>query len=497
MRISVAEIRDRAKWLRSAVERREYENRSGAGELSPLAEIYEEHRLLMAPEVVPSLQRALAGASGEERQRLKALLRCVAGQQIKAAVARFEDELRSWEAGTTVSLAGEEVPMKRMSERLMRTANRRERLEWAAARHVGIEEADALRLDVLHREREAVGKLGLGRYVEAREQLSGLDLQRMRQLAGEILERTDSTYRKAFRKEAGSRIDAGDGPPPGRYDALWLMGMHWLDRPFEIQRFFARLRQDVESMKLPLGRGAGVRADFERRPRKDAESFCAAIRVPGDIVLCICPTGGWADARAALRETGHALHYACASPSQAWEERVLGDPSIGESFALLFEGLALDVSWVRSVLGLDGERLEEYVSLAGFLQLYRLRRLAVHVLWELEVAGTERPAERAGHYAEAMSEATGFAHDPSMYLWDYRHGFWAAWELRGWVLSAIVLDRLRRRFGNQWYRDSAAGNFLREVLSAGQRESAVELATQLGADGLSPETLVSWIKRWR
>lgn len=496
MPFRVAEIRDRAQRLQSALARARYRLRSGVDERSSLASLYREHRFLLGPGVLQAIQRELSEAYGDERRRLKTLFNWVAGRQIEAEVAPLEDELRSWEAGATVSLHGREIPLRRVPDWIVRADDREERLGWEAVRHRRIEEAAALRLDVVHRGREAVVQLGLGAYAESRERLAGLDLARLERDANAILRGTEARYRKMFADEADRRLDTS-GAPPSRADARWLMGMRWIGRHFEIQPFAAHVRRTIEGMGLGRGFERSVRVDIDRRTLKDERSFTAVIDVPGDVRLVVCPLGGWIDARRLLHETGHALHYTHASAALSWEERVLGDDSIGESFGLVFDSLTLDRGWIESVTGLRDAALEEYRQLAGFLRLYRLRRDTARLLWELELARAEGPGEQAGRYAELLTEATGFAHHPGTYLTDHRRGFQAARRLRGWMLSSIIIDRLNKRFGAEWHRSGAAGKFVLEVLSGGRRESAAQVAPQFGVEGLTPEMLLTRVERWK
>lgn len=495
MPFSVAEIRDQARRLKRAVAFERYEIRAGLKERPSFCRIYDEHRLLRASEVLPAIQRELAEASGDERRQLAALFNWVAGQRVEADLAPLEDELRSWEAGTTVSLTERQIPLRRVAGAIMRTDSRGERLAWEASRNRRVEEAAAVRLDVLHRERESIAQLGLGSHVEAWERLLGLDLRGLERFAAEILTHTEEAYRAGFVREVGARIGA-EARSAARSDATWLIGMRWLAQPFAINPLISRLGSDLERMGLPLPRGGAVRMDLDRRPLKESRSFCAPLLVPGEVVLVLSPIGGWTDARGLLHELGHTLHFAYTSSSLAWEDRALGDNAVTEGFAKLFESLTLDRGWIESATRLGGVELEEYVALAGFLQLYRLRRQAAQFLWEMELASAERPGELADRYAELLSGATGFAHSPVTYLEDIRRGFWVAQQLRGWMLSAIMLDGLHDRFGAHWHRDPAAGQFLQEILSAGQREDAAQLASQLGAEGLTPRPLLKRTDRW-
>ncbi len=495
MAFDVGEIRDRAQRLKSAIALERYETRAGLKERSAFKRLYDDHQFLLAPQVLPAIQRELAEAGGDERRRLGSLFNWVAGQHVEAALAPLEDELRAWEAGATVVLADREVPLRGVEAAVARANRRGERLAWEAARNRRVEDAAALRLDILHREREAVGQLGMGTYVEARERLAGLNLRGLEREAVEILARTESAYREAFLREVGRRIGI-ESRSAARSDAVWLIAMRWLSQPFAMSPLLTRLRRDLEQMGLPLPRDGVVRMDLDRRPLKEGMSFCAAIQVPGDVVLVVSPVGGWGDARSLLHEIGHTLHFAYTSPALPWEDRALGDTAVTETFALVFECLTLDRGWVERTTGLSGSVLDEYLALAAFLQLYRVRRHAAQFLWEMELAAAERPGELASRYADLLGQATGFAHDPLTFIEDVRRGFWVARQLRSWMLSALMTAALHDRFGPQWYQDAVAGQFLGEILSEGQREDASQLATQLGEDRLTAARLLERFDRW-
>lgn len=495
MPFNVSEIRDRAARLKSAIARERYEWRAGLKERSTFAGLYREHRFLFSPQVLPAIQRELAEAEGDERRRLESLFGWVAGQQVEADLAPLEDELRAWEGGVTVAILDREVPLRRVPAAIARAEHRGERLAWESARNRCVEEAAALQLDILHREREAVRQLGLGDYVEARERLAGLGLRALQRQAVDILTKTEAPYREAFLREVGRRCQI-EARAAARSDAVWLIGMRWLAQPFAINPLLTAIRRDLERMGLPLPHDGSVRIDLDRRPLKDTASFCAAIQIPGDIVLVVSPSGGWTAARALLHEMGHALHFCYTSAALPWEDRALGDTSVTETYALLFEGLTLDRGWVEPATGLTGQALEDYLSLAGFLQLYRLRRQAAEFLYEMELAATDAASDMAVRYVELLGEATGFAHDPQTHLEDVRRGFWVARQLRGWMLSSVLRRTLRDRFGQSWHREPASGAFLGELLSAGQRENAGQLARQLGEAGLTPDALIEEVGGW-
>ena len=98
----------------------------------------------------------------------------------------------------SVGLRDGTLPLRRVPAAIARSEVRGERLAWEVARNRRVEEASALQLDILHREREAVRELGLGDYVEARERLAGLGLRLLERQAVEILTATEAPYREVF-----------------------------------------------------------------------------------------------------------------------------------------------------------------------------------------------------------------------------------------------------------------------------------------------------------
>ncbi len=495
MAVTVAEIRDQAERLKSAIALERYETKAGLKERSALGSVYDDHRLLRSSEALPAIQRELAEATGEERRRLGTLFSWVADQRVEAGLAPFEDELRGWEAEATVRVRDREVRLRQVPAEIAASPVRSERLALGEARNRRLEDAAALRLDLIHREREAVAELGLGSYVEARERLAALNLRGLERQAVRILAHTEDAYREQLAYQLRKRFATGLRDPH-RADADWLSGMPWLGERFGATGVLGAVQRDLAELGLPLSANGAVRLDLERRPQKVAGSFTAAIEVPGRVVLVVSPRGGWADARALLHEIGHTLHFAYTSPQLAFEDRALGDTSVTEAFANLFELLTLERTWAERALDLGGGDLDGYLRASAFLALYRLRRHAVLLLYELELASADRPGELTPRYVELLDGATGFAHDPRTYLEDVRRGFWVARQVRAWMLGAMVRASLRDRFDVDWNRNPAAGPFLGEIMSAGQREDAGQIATQLGYERLGVRPLLDRVDEW-
>ena len=61
------------------------------------------------------------------------------------------------------------------------------------------------------------------------------------------------------------------------------------------------------------------------------------------------PQGGVSDYQSFMHELGHAMHYAHTDHTLPMEFRYLGDNSVTESFAMLFDHLNLNDNWLKKI----------------------------------------------------------------------------------------------------------------------------------------------------
>ena len=73
--------------------------------------------------------------------------------------------------------------------------------------------------------------------------------------------------------------------------------------------------------------------------------------------------------------------------------------------------------------------------------------------------------------------------------------FYAARYLRAWALETHLRKELRERFGEAWFESEAAGEFLRETWSQGQRLQADELLANLAGVRLDFSVLLEELRR--
>jgi hypothetical protein len=248
-------------------------------------------------------------------------------------------------------------------------------------------------------------------------------------------------------------------------------------------------------MGLDPTAGGRIIYDLDEREGKRSRAFCAPVRVPDEVYLVLRPHGGQSDYTTLLHELGHALHFAHADGDLPFEFRWLGDNSVTETYAMLFDHRMHDRGWLRRYTQL-GKRLDAFRRMMAFEELHFIRRYCAKLLYEIDVYGHRGAWDGlADSYVDQLSAATGFIYRSEDAFIDLDPGFYSARYLRAWQLQALLSDSLIERFNEDWYRNPAAGPWLTgELLARGQRDTADELARRLGGE-LSFEPLQRAVER--
>jgi hypothetical protein len=261
-----------------------------------------------------------------------------------------------------------------------------------------------------------------------------------------------------------------------------------LDPLFPAERLLPAFEETVAGLGLDTGAPGEIILDAEPRPKKSPRAFCAPVRVPDEVYLVITRIGGREDYETLLHEAGHAEHYSHVDRTLPFEHRFLGDNSVTEGFAFLFQHLAEDPVWLERRLGIADPA--PVVEQARASKLVFLRRYCAKLSYELELQGEGGIDGLDETYARRLSDAVGVDWPRVTWLSDVDSFFYAAAYLRAWALETHLRAELRARFGEAWFDEPAAGELLRTLWSAGQREPADELLARLTGAELDFSVLV-------
>jgi hypothetical protein len=483
MPLDLDAYREEAQLFLEEIDREYYLHLAGRKPDLDIDAIYEAHGGLFSSEAVASLREAAAAPDRDDEGRGRRYLLAFAFDGLLGqATKREAEEIARLESSLGIPLHGEEIPYRQAHIELANepSAERRRELE-RARNEVLAERINPLHLETFERSRKLCREHGWPSYAAAQAELRGIDLKALARQTAAFIEATAGAYPAIV----GPRLEAASLPPlgeAGRADIARLLRAAELDALFPQGRLFESFEQTLSGLGLDLAAQGNVHLDAEARETKSPRAFCSPVKVPGEVHLVFAPIGGREDYRALYHEGGHTEHYANVEPSLAFEFRHLGDNSVTESFAFLLEHLTESPAWLEARLGVTDSA--DALAQARASKLLFLRRYAAKIGYELELHGPSPDLnEMPQRYRALLEDATRLRWPEEPWLDDVDGGFYVACYLRAWALEAHWRRALGERFGERWFEVPAAGAWLRELWSQGQRLDADDLlAAELGVE---------------
>ena len=471
--------------------------------LKPTAElqpIYKQYEDVLGEEALDLTLDAFRSSSEntDDRRAARALLDWEIESQAARPLAALDEREIEWENSAVIhSPDGRVIQYQAAPIEIANTRDRTLRLALDQARAKLVKEEHApLRLERLQREKEYIESIDIaGDYNASFEAVSGISLSALGTSCERFLRDTDSMWEDTLPQVLKQSL--GIKPSQAkRSDALALFRASEFDDAFPANEMESVMRRQVLEMGIDPTADGRIIFDLGAREGKRSRAFCSPVRVPEEVYLVLRPHGGQSDYNTFLHELGHALHYGYASPDYPFEFRWLGDNSVTEGYAMLFDHRMQDKGWLLRYTGLGNNRVGKYLRSAGFEELHFLRRYCAKLLYERTLYSGEVPwSELPDLYVTLLSKATGFEYNPADAFVDVDPRYYSARYLRAWQLQSVLNEELTARFDVDWFRNPSAGPWMvGELFSQGQRESAEEIATRAGAGALSFQPLITRIE---
>jgi hypothetical protein len=501
MRDGLEAIRREGETFMEEVSREYHRAHAGLQPTAELQPIYARHAALWTPDALAAAREAFLGAaagSGEHRSA-RAILEWLVEAHASRELAALEERELAWESGAVVTLDdGRRLPYQRAAIELANARDRAERLTIERGRAAVVAaELAPMRRERFQRERDVVEALEIAPgYRETFTALSGIDLAALVAECEGFLRETREMWREVLRDALKAKLGIAPGEAT-RADALALTRAPEFDPAFPAAAMEPRVRRQLEEMGIDPDARGRIRYDTAEREGKRARAFCAPVRVPQEVHLVLRPHGGQSDWRTLLHEAGHALHFANARADLPFEFRWVGDNSITEAYAMLFDHRLQDAGWLRRYAELSRDDLPRWLRAAGLEELHFLRRYCAKLVYEWALYGGEASWDALPDlYVETLGDATGFRYDAADAFVDVDPRFYAARYLRAWQLQALLNETLVERFDADWWRNPRAGPWVVEQLFAeGQRELGHEQAMRVAGRGLGFAPLVRSVER--
>ncbi len=427
-----------------------------------------------------------------ELRALTALQSHFAGEYLSQQLAEVNDALANLEASLTFPVDGREVRWHEL-ERLLaneRSAVKRKALYTAAT--PALERLTPLIRRRAERMQALVHELGYTSYEALGGELRQADLERLGLLADEVLQATEAPYKEVMERLAQRELGQS-------FASLTRADLPRLFRSRDVEGFFAkgealpRAHGTLAGMGMDLAGMKNVRIDARDDVKhKNPRPLTLGIEVPQDVRMSVRPVGGALEQARLLHEFGHALHYAYTKETR-FELTKLGNPTVTEAYAALFEDLTEDPVWLEEHAGLKDKERAGFLAATSAHKLFLIRRAAGRLLYELALHREGTPVDARALYKtliERVDTMPATDDDTARYLVDQEDFFQSADNFRAWVLAGQLQGQLKGRFGPAWWHSTDAGRFLQGLWANGNALSAREVAESMGEKGISPDVLL-------
>ena len=475
--MNINQFEKRAEAFREEMIREYYQALAGLKEQLEIGPIHERYADLFAKDTVQVLLRQRPDKRGRYLAELATM------GYLEQQVKDLTEAITNFILKATVEWDGEEIPYQAVQPRISNEPVIERRHELYARQRAVTTKGNDQRAERFQAMYSAAQDLGFTDYTTLCDQLEDLHLVWLTEQMQTFLARTEEVY-----VEQLAHYLATIGVPEGEAnvsDTLYLFRAPHFDKLFPAERMIPALRATLAGLGIAMDSQEGLELDTEARPLKSPRAFCAPIRVPDEVKLVIKPIGGQNDYRALFHEAGHAQHAVNTAAELPFTFKRLGDNSVTEGYAFLFDNLVRNRHWLREVL--EASEYADYVKFSRFYKLWYLRRYGAKLLYEQELhAGVKDPASR---YTDILGNALRVCIAPEKHLEDVDDGYYTAQYLRAWIFEVQMRHYLEREYGPAWFTKPAAGRFLVDLWRQGQRDNVVELAQQMGYEGLDLEPL--------
>jgi hypothetical protein len=499
--LSIDRLRREGEAFMEELSREYFLAHAGLKTSAELQPIYHRHRAILGRDALELARETFANSAegSDEGRAARLLLDWQVESQSARELAALDEREIAWEGDAVVRTAdGREIPYQRTAIELANSLDREERARIEKARRTLVErELAPMKRERFQRERDITESLGLADgYNATWELLNGVSLSALRDECAQFLRDTQAMWDEVcpvfVKRVLGMKVSETT-----RADALALFRAREFDEFFPGADMEPSIRRQVREMGVDPEAGGRVRFDTGEREGKRSRAFCAPVRVPDEVYLVLRPHGGQTDWQTFLHELGHALHFANMRPDHPMEFRWMGDNSITEGYAMLFDHLTQDDGWLRRYTGLEKKTVPAYLRTAGFEELHFLRRYCAKLIYETQLYGGDVPWDALPDlYVETLTGATTFRYARADAFVDVDPRFYAARYLRAWQLQALITETLVARYDEDWWRNPRAGPWIVQALFAeAQRELAQEQAERVSGKGLSFAPLIRSIER--
>lgn len=477
--LTVEQYRADAEKLYAEVERASVDLFAGRRDDMDLEAIHARYTHLLDPELIPAFKRQMeALPEGRGKRGLRILL-----YDLVEKVNTHRNESIVQEAMRFVQKAevrlpgGESMAYNTARVKLGAESDRQRRRAMAEAiREVQQGQAERM-APVFDNEYRFIREYGFEGYVPLYVDLKEIDFHALDRTLSRFLEDTDAMYERWLARYAKEILDL-DLKDLEQHDVPVLLKGKDFDHLFPGEKAVDVVKAWSADLGIDFHVKGRVTYDLDYRPNKSPRAFTMPVWAGREVYVVATRFGGFTDYETLLHEYGHAQHRGMTDETLPYEYKQLGDKTVSEHFAYIFQTLVQEPKWLKRYLGLDCP--EEMLRFLDFKRLYALRRGAAKIRYELQLHDGTGTQGKDKAFAEAFTRASLVPMHPEGYLSFVDPGFYSACYARAELLEEQADHYLKARFGEEWFADPDAGAFLTEQWIRGMQDYGRDLARLYG-----------------
>lgn len=461
---------------------------SGQKDEYNLTKIYEKHKDLFTKEVIEEIKHLREKVSDEEKKRLDYLLHFCTKEYIGQQVKEIKQEIAQDESKAKITIDGKEISFRKSRVVISNEPEHEKRAEIESKRIEKIKKFNKKYKEKWNKFHSLSKELGYKNYAQFCSSLMEIDFEKLSESIQSFLNKTDELYKNAMDKQLSEKI--GLSLEQAKYYDIWYFsrGKDY-DYLFPKEELINTFGKTCYKLGIDLESQKNINIDIETREKKSPRAFLCAVKVPDEIYLNIMPEGGVSDYGSFLHEGGHAQHFANVSKKLPFEFKYLGDNSVTEGYAFLFNYLFLSPYWLKDFLGI--EDADTLIRTLLNRKFYMLRRYSGKLVYETKFHDGSPIEGKDKIFKERLSSATLVGYASENYLSDLDEGFYSSSYLRAWLFEAQIRQYFKTKYGPRWYASKKVGDLLREMWYYGQKYNVDEILDQLGLGDLSIEPIIN------
>jgi len=433
-------------------------------------EILDAHPLPLQRDTWGLLREAIVAAEDpSEAQRIERILFGCADLAVEQATASLRDMLNFYFQRGRMLVGSEKIPAPEVVPWLQTQDDFGKREEMQKENNIFLKGImnpmlTAILELTVRVVREQFGFKNYARFSEAKK---GVSFEEKAALFEKYLVDTEQTYHARMTPWVEEKI----GRPfenLSRYHALYLMRIRGFDTYFPPSDLLPLVQETFRGLGFDLPARADVIMDITDHPAKSPDGMCVGVEIPGEVHVLMKPVGGVIDVETLLHETGHAFFLSHFNPRLPIEfRRLYRSASLDEAFAFLFMDLIGSRAWLTGVAGLPPGQADKLAESFRTKRLCLIRRFMGKFLAEKEFH-EKGDLKNSEGYCRHLNHATGFVYEPQGYLIDMEPDLYSLDYVTAWAGANALRDCLEERFGEEWFRETRAGDFLKEIASSGR-----------------------------